>query len=126
MSRKGSKSKGRLNKNAVVEMLVEMFNRNEGKKLSPKEIFKELGLTTTSARTLCVQILDDMVFDGYLVEPEFRRYRLANNVSTLVGTFSRNKDGYNEFYPEDDSDPVLISERNSAHALTDDIRREQF
>ena len=104
-------------------MLVEMFNRNEGKTLSPKEIFKELGLTTTSARTLCVQILDDMVFDGYLVEPEFRRYRLANNVSTLVGTFSRNKDGYNEFYPEDGSDPVLISERNSAHALTDDIVR---
>ena len=66
MSRKGSKGKGRLNKNTVVEMLVEMFNRNEGKKLSPKEIFKELGLTTTSARTLCVQILDDMVFDGYL------------------------------------------------------------
>ena len=123
MSRKGSKGKGRLNKNAVVEMLVEMFNRNEGKKLSPKEIFKELGLTTTSARTLCVQILDDMVFDGYLVEPEFRRYLLANNVSTLVGTFSRNKDGYNEFYPEDGSDPVLISERNSAHALTDDIVR---
>ena len=123
MSRKGSKGKGRLNKNAVVEMLVEMFNRNEGKKLSPKEIFKELGLTTTSARTLCVQILDDMVFDGYLVEPEFRRYRLANNVSTLVGTFSRNKDGYNEFYPEDGSDPVLISERNSSHALTDDIVR---
>ena len=123
MSRKGSKGKGSLNKNTVVEMLVEMFNRNEGKKLSPKEIFKELGLTTTSARTLCVQILDDMVFDGYLVEPEFRRYRLANNVSTLVGTFSRNKDGYNEFYPEDGSDPVLISERNSAHALTDDIVR---
>ena len=123
MSRKGSKGKGRLNKNTVVEMLVEMFNRNEGKKLSPKEIFKELGLTTTSARTLCVQILDDMVFDGYLVEPEFRRYCLANNVSTLVGTFSRNKDGYNEFYPEDGSDPVLISERNSAHALTDDVVR---
>ena len=123
MSRKGSKGKGRLNKNTVVEMLVEMFNRNDGKMMSPKEIFKELGLTTTSARTLCVQILDDMVFDGYLVEPEFRRYRLANNVSTLVGTFSRNKDGYNEFYPEDGSDPVLISERNSAHALTDDIVR---
>ena len=123
MSRKGSKGKGRLNKNTVVEMLVEMFNRNEGKKLSPKEIFKELGLTTTSARTLCVQILDDMVFDGYLVEPEFRRYCLANNVSTLVGTFSRNKDGYNEFYPEDGSDPVLISELNSAHALTDGVVR---
>ena len=123
MSKKGGKGKGRLNKNVIVEMLVEYFNRNDGKLASPKEIFRELCLTTTSARTLCVQILDDMVFDGYLVEPEFRRYRLANNVSVLVGTFSRNKDGFNEFYPEDGSDPVLISERNSAHALTDDIVR---
>ena len=123
MSKKGGKGKGRLNKNVIVEMLVEFFNRNDSKLISPKEIFRELCLTTTSARTLCVQVLDDMVFDGYLVEPEFRRYRLANNVSVLVGTFSRNKDGFNEFYPEDGSDPILISERNSDHALTDDIVR---
>jgi hypothetical protein len=64
-----------------------------------------------------------MVFDGYLIEPEFRKYRLADNSSILVGKFMRSKDGYNEFYPEDGSDPVLISERNSAHALTDDIVR---
>ena len=91
--------------------------------MSPKDIFKELNLTSTSARTLCVHILDDMVFDGYLMEPEFRRYVLANNVSMLYGTFSRNRDGFNEFYPEDGSEPVLISERNSAHALTDDMVR---
>ena len=123
MAKKGGKTKGRLNKNVLVEMLVELFNRNEGRSMSPKEIFKELNLTSTSARTLCVHILDDMTFDGYLMEPEFRRYVLANNVSMLYGTFSRNRDGYNEFYPEDGSEPVLISERNSAHALTDDLVR---
>lgn len=123
MAKKGGKAKGRMNKNMLVEMLVEMFNRNEGRTMSPKEIFKELNLTSTSARTLCVHILDDMVFDGYLMEPEFRKYVLANNVSMLYGTFSRNRDGFNEFYPEDGSEPVLVSERNSAHALTDDMVR---
>ncbi|MBQ8337490.1 MAG: ribonuclease R [Bacteroidaceae bacterium] len=123
MGKKGGKGKGRMNKNMLVEMLIELFNRSDGKMLSPKEIFKELNLTSTSARTLCVHILDDMVFDGYLMEPEFRRYTLANNVSMLYGTFSRNRDGYNEFYPEDGSEAVLISERNSAHALTDDMVR---
>ena len=123
MAKKGGKTKGRINKNMLVEMLVELFNRSEGKSLSPKEIFKELNLTSTSARTLCVHILDDMVFDGYLMEPEFRRYVLANNVSMLYGKFSRNRDGFNEFYPDDGSEPVLISERNSAHALTDDLVR---
>ena len=123
MAKKGGKGKSRINKNTLVEMLVSLFNHSEGRMISPKEIFKELGLTSTSARTLCVQILDDMVFDGYIMEPEFRRYVLANNTSMLFGTFSRNKDGYNEFYPEDGSEPVLISERNSAHALTDDLVR---
>lgn len=123
MAKKGGKGKGRINKNMLVEMLVGLFSRNEGKLLSPKEIFKELNLTSTSARTLCVHILDDMVFDGYIMEPEFRKYVLANNISMLYGKFSRNKDGYNEFYPEDGSEPVLISERNSAHALTDDMVR---
>ena len=123
MAKKGGKTKGRINKNTLVEMLVGLFNRHEGETMSPKEIFKELNLTSTSARTLCVHILDEMTFDGYLMEPEFRRYVLANNVSMLYGTFSRNRDGFNEFYPEDGSEPVLISERNSAHALTDDLVR---
>ena len=123
MAKKGGKGKGRINKNMLVDMLVGLFNRSEGKTFSPKEIFKELNLTSTSARTLCVHILDDMVFDGYIMEPEFRRYVLANNISMLYGRFSRNRDGYNEFYPEDGSEPVLISERNSAHALTDDMVR---
>ena len=120
MAKKGGKTKGRINKNTLVEMLVEMFNRREGKPISPKEIFKELALTSSSARTLCVQILDEMVFDGYIMEPEFRKYVLAENSSMLLGTFSRSRDGFNEFYPEDGSEPVLISERNSANALTDD------
>ena len=121
MAKKGGK--GRINKNMLVDMLVGLFNHNEGRLFSPKEIFRELNLTSTSARTLCVHILDDMVFDGYIMEPEFRKYILANNISMLYGTFSRNRDGYNEFYPEDGSEPVLISERNSAHALTDDMVR---
>ena len=73
MAKKGGKTKGRINKNTLVEMLVGLFNRHEGETMSPKEIFKELNLTSTSARTLCVQILDDMVFDGYIMEPEFRK-----------------------------------------------------
>ncbi len=123
MAKKGGKGKGRINKNALGEMLVSLFNHNQGKMLSPKEIFRELGLTSTSSRTLCVEILDDMVFDGFIMEPEFRRYVLSGNSSMLFGTFSRSKDGYNEFYPDDGSEPVLISERNSAHALTDDLVR---
>ena len=123
MAKKGGKSKGRMNKRVLVDMLVEFFNRHEGEQISTKEIFKELALTSSSARTLCVSILDDLVFDGYLIEPAFRRYQLANSSTSMLGTFQRNNNGYNLFYPEDDSEPVIVTERNSGHALTDDYVR---
>ena len=123
MAKKGGKSKGRMNKRVLVDMLVEFFNRHEGEQISTKEIFKELALTSSSARTLCVSILDDLVFDGYLIEPAFRRYQLANSSTSMLGTFQRNNNGYNLFYPDDDSEPVIVTERNSGHALTDDYVR---
>ncbi len=123
MAKKGGKGKGRINKRVLLEMVVEFFNRHDGQQISTKEIFKELGLTSTSARTLCVSILDDLVFDGYLIEPVFRRYQLANSAVSMIGTFQRNNHGYNMFYPDDESEPVMVSERNSGHALTDDYVR---
>lgn len=112
-----------MNKRQLIEMIVELFNRHNDKQLSTKEIFKELGLTSMSARTLCVSILDDMVFDGYLIEPLFRKYQLANRGSVICGTFKRSNEGYNIVTPEDGGEPVIITERNSMHALTDDYVR---
>lgn len=123
MAKKGGKACRRMNKRQLVEMIVELFNRHNDEQLSTKEIFKELGLTSMSARTLCVSILDDMVFDGYLIEPLFRKYQLANRGSVLCGTFKRSNEGYNIVTPEDGGEPVIITERNSMHALTDDYVR---
>ena len=112
-----------MDKRQLVEMIVEFFNRHDSEQVGTKEIFKALGITSTSARTLCVTILDDMVFDGYLLEPAFRKYMLANRATVVCGTFKRSSEGYNMVYPEDGSDAVVITERHSLHALTDDYVR---
>ena len=123
MEKKGGKATRRMNKRQLVEMIVEFFNRHDNEQVGTKEIFKALGITSTSARTLCVTILDDMVFDGYLLEPAFRKYMLANRGAVVCGTFKRSNEGYNMVYPEDGSDAVIITERHSMHALTDDYVR---
>ncbi len=123
MARNAGKFSGRMNKRQLVEMIVEFFNRHEKESIGTKVIFKELGITSTSARTLCVTVLDDLVFEGYLIETSFRHYALAERSSVLCGVFSRNREGYNLLYPDDGSEPVYITERNSAHALTDDYVR---
>ena len=123
MAKKGGKATRRMDKRQLVEMIVEFFNRRDSEQVGTKEIFKALGITSTSARTLCVTILDDMVFDGYLLEPAFRKYMLANRATVVCGTFKRSNEGYNMVYPEDGSDAVVITERHSLHALTDDYVR---
>ena len=123
MAKKGGKSSRRINKRQLVEMIVEYFNRHSSDQVGTKDIFKELGLTSTSARTLCVSILDDMVFDGYLLEPAFRKYMLADKGSVMCGTFRRSNEGYNVVIPDDGSEPVIITEKNSMHALSDDYVR---
>lgn len=123
MAKKGGKATRRMDKRQLVEMIVEFFNRHDSEQVGTKEIFKALGITSTSARTLCVTILDDMVFDGYLLEPAFRKYMLANRATVVCGTFKRSNEGYNMVYPEDGSDAVIITERHSLHALTDDYVR---
>lgn len=123
MAKKAAKSTGRMNKRRLVEMIVEFFNRHPNENIGTKEIFKELGITSMSARTLCVTILDDLVFEGYLREVSFRHYALAERSSTMCGKFTRSREGFNLFYPEDGSEPVAVSERNSLNALTDDYVR---
>ena len=123
MAKKGGKATRRMDKRQLVEMIVEFFNHHDGEQVGTKEIFKALGITSTSARTLCVTILDDMVFDGYLLETAFRKYMLANRGTVVCGIFKRSNEGYNMVYPEDGSDAVIITERHSMHALTDDYVR---
>lgn len=123
MAKKGGKATRRMNKRQLIEMIVDFFNRHNNEQVGTKEIFKELGITSTSARTLCVTILDDLVFDGYLLEPAFRKYMLANRGAVVCGTFKRSNEGYNMVYPDDGSDAVIITERHSMHALTDDYVR---
>ncbi|MBR6648664.1 MAG: hypothetical protein IKL29_04725, partial [Bacteroidaceae bacterium] len=117
MAKKGGKATRRMNKRQLIEMIVDFFNRHNNEQVGTKEIFKELGITSTSARTLCVTILDDLVFDGYLLEPAFRKYMLANRGAVVCGTFKRSNEGYNMVYPDDGSDAVIITERHSMHAL---------
>ena len=123
MAKKGDRISNRITKKQLTELLVELFNRHQDEELGTREIFGELGAKSSSVKELCMRLLDDFVFEGYLVEPTMHRYRLAQRNSVLCGTFKRTNDGYNLVYPEDDSEPIIIHERKSAHALSDDYVR---
>ena len=123
MAKKADKVSNRITKKQLLELLIDFFNSHQDDIFNARDIFAGLGIKSTSVKGLCMRLLDDLVFDGYLVEPTMNRYRLANKSSIVTGTFKRSSDGYNLVYPDDDSEPIVIADHKTAHALNDDYVR---
>ncbi len=123
MAKKADKVSNRITKKQLLELLIDFFNHHQDDTFNTRDIFNGLGIKSTSVKGLCMRLLDDLVFDGYLVEPSMNRYRLANKSSILTGTFKRSSDGYNLVYPDDDGEPIVIPDHKTAHALNDDYVR---
>ncbi|MBQ3121996.1 MAG: ribonuclease R [Bacteroidaceae bacterium] len=123
MAKKADKVSNRITKKQLLELLIDFFNSHQDDTFNARDIFAGLGIKSTSVKGLCMRLLDDLVFDGYLVEPTMNRYRLANKSSIVTGTFKRSSDGYNLVYPDDDGEPIVIPDRKTAHALSDDYVR---
>ncbi|MBQ4039022.1 MAG: hypothetical protein IJD05_05920, partial [Bacteroidaceae bacterium] len=100
MAKKADKVSNRITKKQLLELLIDFFNSHQDDTFNARDIFAGLGIKSTSVKGLCMRLLDDLVFDGYLVEPTMNRYRLANKSSILTGTFTRSSDGYNLVYPD--------------------------
>lgn len=121
-----TKQKKRMTKKELSNLLESLFDRKTKEKITFKNICSELRLTTHPAKMLCKDILEDMVEDGYLAEFGTMKYGLNQRGTEMVGIFRRKSNGKNSFVPEDGGEPVLIAERNSAHAMNNDKVRIAF
>lgn len=120
MGKVEKKSGKRLNKKAMAELLMELFQQNPDWEFTTKRIFSDLGLKTHPLKMLCLDVLSDMLFDEYVREVSRGKFKLCSFGQTLEGVFQRKPSGRNTFVPDDGSEPVSIAERNSLHALDGD------
>ena len=120
MGKNEKKAGKRLNRKAMVEQLIELFQQNPDWEFTTKRIFADLYLKTHPLKMLCLDVLSDLVLDEYIREVERGRYKLCSFGQTLEGIFQRKPSGRNSFTPDDGSEPVSIAERNSKHALDGD------
>ena len=110
----------RMNKKQLTELLMALFQQHPTDELPQKFIFDSLRLTTHPLKMLCMEILYDFIEDDFIKESSKHRYKLNNRGIEMTGTFHRKKNGKNTFIPDDGGDPILIAERNSAHAMNGD------
>ena len=119
--RKKEKKGGKhLKKKELVEMLLNYFRTKPNEAFSLKQLFQALKLTTHPGKMLCVDVVEEMVEDNFLIEIEKGRYKINDKGQILTGTFQRKSNGKNSFIPDDGGEPIFIAERNSAHAMNND------
>lgn len=122
MAKKKKEKKGgkRMKKKELVELIISYFRNKPGDTFTLKQLFQGLHLTTHPLKMLCVDTIEEMLEDNFLIETEKGCYRINDKGQILVGVFQRKSNGKNQFIPEDGGEPIFIAERNSAHAMNND------
>ena len=122
MAKKKKEKKGgkHLKKKELVEILLNYFRTKPNEAFSLKQLFQALKLTTHPGKMLCIDVIEEMVEDNFLIEIEKGRYKINDKGQILTGTFQRKSNGKNSFIPDDGGEPIFIAERNSAHAMNND------
>lgn len=109
-----------MEKKELVEILLNYFRTKPNEAFSLKQLFQALKLTTHPGKMLCIDVVEEMLEDNFLIEIEKGRYKINDKGQILTGTFVRKSNGKNSFIPEEGGEPIFIAERNSAHAMNND------
>ena len=122
MAKKKKEKKGgkHLKKKELVEILLNYFRTKPNEAFSLKQLFQALKLTTHPGKMLCIDVVEEMLEDNFLIEIVIGCYKIYDNGQILTGTFVRKSNGKNSFIPEEGGEPIFIAERNSAHAMNND------
>ena len=118
MARK--KSLGRLTKKDIRSFLIDFFESNPTKTFNVKHIFSALHITAHPTKMLCIDVLGELMMEDYIATDKEGNYKYVVRSQVMEGTFQRRKNGRNVFIPDDGGKPILVFERNAAHALDGD------
>ena len=123
---KGKKGGKHITKKQLTKELVDFFSGQPGKRLSFKEIFRSMHLSTHPAKMLAIDIMEEMAWDDFLTKVSDTSYQLNTKGQVQEGTFIRKANGKNSFIPDGGEKPIFVAERNSMGALNGDHVKVSF
>jgi len=109
----------RLNRRTMTDLVTDWFRDNQEGSISVKRLYDELKLKTHPMRSMCLDIVLDLVEDGFLKEKD-GQFSLMQKSKFVEGILQRRVGGKNFLVPDDGSDPIFVAERNSAGAVNGD------
>ena len=119
-NKKEKKGGKRMKKKELAELIINHFQLNPSESCSLKQLYLKLRLTTHPLKMLCMDIIDEMIEDNFLILTDKGHFKLNDQGQIMIGTFVRKSNGKNSFIPDEGGEPIFIAERNSAHAMNND------
>lgn len=120
------RAKKRKNKSQLITSVLNFFNNNSNKSYNYKQVASDLGCKDEAERLLIRTILAELKEDAFILETEKGKFKSNTRGILLEGRFERRSSGKNFFIPDDESENILIAERNSGHAMNGDKVRIQM
>jgi len=109
----------RLNRRTMTDLITDWFRDNQDSSISVKRLYDELKLKTHPMRSMCLDIVLDLVEDGFLKQKD-NQFCLMQKSKFVEGVLQRRVGGKNFLVPDDGGDPIFVAERNSAGAVNGD------
>ncbi len=109
-----------------IERVDQFFKENPKDIFNYRQVAKAVGAKTTPDKHLITQIVQAFTEGDVLEEIERGRYRYKSNGDLIIGTFERSNYGFHSVIPQDGSAEILISHKNSLHAMTGDLVQVQL
>lgn len=109
----------RLKKNEIVERILDFLRKESKQAFNYKQIAFAIDALNPVNRMDIINSLEDLAEDGAITEVSLGRYKANSNRGTEnIGVFVRRSNGRNAVII--DEEPILVTERNSMHALNGD------
>lgn len=109
----------RLNRRTMTDLVTDWFRDNQESSISIKRLYDELKLKTHPMRSMCLDVVLELLDDGFLKEKD-GQFQLMQKSKFLEGVLQRRVGGKNFLVPDDGSENVFVAERNSAGAVNGD------
>ena len=111
--------KSSINKRELTEQVTQFLSSHKGRAFSLKSIFSEMGLSKHPLRMLCVDILNELLNEGYIIRNNDGEIVWGGASHTMEGIFNRTAGGRN-FVDTDEGMGVSIYDEDTLHALPGD------
>ncbi|MDE6345002.1 MAG: ribonuclease R, partial [Muribaculaceae bacterium] len=85
-----------------------------------KNVAQALGVTASISIGDIAVILEELAYNGEIVEITPGRYKSLRRTNVTTGTFVRRSNGKNSVITDDDGEQIMVAERNSMHAFNGD------